>query len=165
MALRTHNLAPGRLKKRLWWIRWSDVSRCRKAMQNHFLHPGHWKKRLGRSSLSDVLCRRLNLRTYNLLLERLKKRLWYSRWSDDSRSRTPCKLIFCILSIEKSDVDGLVSDVLGRRMAQRTLNVSSRRLKNVFGEFAEAMFQGVERQCEPFFYILNIEISDLDKVA
>jgi hypothetical protein len=32
-------------------------------------------------------------------------------------------------------------------------------LKNVFDEVAEAM------QCEPSFYILSIEISDLDKVA
>jgi hypothetical protein len=129
MALITHNVAPGRIKKRLWWIRWSDVSRCPKAMQNHFLHPGHRKKRLGRSRLSDVLCRRLDLRTYNLLSECLKKRLWYSRWSDFSRSLTPCNLIFCILSIEKSDMDGLISDVLDRRMAQRTLNLSSRSLK------------------------------------
>jgi hypothetical protein len=36
-------LASGRLKKLHWWIRWSDVSRCRKAMWTHFLHPGHRK--------------------------------------------------------------------------------------------------------------------------
>jgi hypothetical protein len=27
----------------LWWIRWSDVSRLRKALRNHSLHPGHRK--------------------------------------------------------------------------------------------------------------------------
>jgi hypothetical protein len=28
MALRTHNLPSERIKKRLWWNRWSHVSRC-----------------------------------------------------------------------------------------------------------------------------------------
>jgi hypothetical protein len=55
MALRTHNLRAGRLKKLLRWSRWSDVSRCRKTMRTDFLHPGHGKKRLGPSCLSVVL--------------------------------------------------------------------------------------------------------------
>jgi hypothetical protein len=53
MALTTRNLPSGRLYNRLWWSRWSDVSRHRKATRNHILHPGHRKKRLLRSHLSD----------------------------------------------------------------------------------------------------------------
>jgi hypothetical protein len=36
----------------------------------------------------------------------------------------PCEKIFGILGIEKSDLDGRLSDVLSRRMAQRTHNFS-----------------------------------------
>jgi hypothetical protein len=39
MALRTHNPPSRHLKKLLCWSRWSDVSRCRKAIRNHFLLP------------------------------------------------------------------------------------------------------------------------------
>jgi hypothetical protein len=77
-------------------------------MQNHFLHTGLRKKRLVRSRLSDVLCRRLDLRNYNLLLERLKNDFCTV---DELIFQTPCKLIFCILSIEKSDIDVLICDV------------------------------------------------------
>jgi hypothetical protein len=38
-------------------------------------------------------------------------------------------------------------------------------LKNEFGEVDEAMFQGVERPCEPIFCIQGIEKSYLDEVA
>jgi hypothetical protein len=38
-------------------------------------------------------------------------------------------------------------------------------LKNDFGEVDEAMFQGVDRQCEPIFCILDIEKSDFYEVA
>jgi hypothetical protein len=38
-------------------------------------------------------------------------------------------------------------------------------LANDFGEFDEAMFQGVERPYELIFCILSIEKSDLDEVA
>jgi hypothetical protein len=72
MALRTHILPSGRLKKQLCWSRWSDVSRCRNTRRNHFLHPGHRKKRLGWSRLSDVLIRRRALRTHKMPSGRLK---------------------------------------------------------------------------------------------
>jgi hypothetical protein len=51
IGLSTNNLQSGRIKKRLWWSRWSDISRCRKAIRIHFLHPVHRKKRLGRIRL------------------------------------------------------------------------------------------------------------------
>jgi hypothetical protein len=162
MALRTPNLHPGVLKKRLWWSRWRDVKMCRRAMQTHFLNPGHRKKRFERSRfseffsmrmaltiiicflnvlkndlgavdklkfqvtkamlthllhpahrkkrierirLSDDLSRRTALRTHKLSSRRHKKRLWWIRWSDVSRCQRPCDLIFCILGIEKSDLD------------------------------------------------------------
>jgi hypothetical protein len=66
LAHRTNNLPFGSLKKRLWWIQWSDVWRCRKAMRTHFMHTGLRKKRLWRCRLSDVLSRRMALRTHNL---------------------------------------------------------------------------------------------------
>jgi hypothetical protein len=56
MALRTHNLISWSLKKRLWWIRGSDVSRCRKVIRTHFVYSEHRKKRLDWSRLCDVLC-------------------------------------------------------------------------------------------------------------
>jgi hypothetical protein len=37
-------------------------------------------------------------------------------------------------------------------------------LKNDFAEFDEALFQGVEMQCEIIFCILGIEESDFDEV-
>jgi hypothetical protein len=52
MVLRNYNLTSERIKKRLWWSRWSDVWRCPNAMRNLFLHPGHWKKRFERRRLS-----------------------------------------------------------------------------------------------------------------
>jgi hypothetical protein len=38
-------------------------------------------------------------------------------------------------------------------------------LKDVFGEFDEAMFEGDERPCELTFYILVIRISEMNKIA
>jgi hypothetical protein len=98
MALRTHNPPPARLKKRLWWSRWSDVSNCRKAIQTHLLRPGHRKKRHGRSRFSDVLSKRMALRTHNMPSERLKKRIWCSRRRDVSRCQRPCELISASLA-------------------------------------------------------------------
>jgi hypothetical protein len=79
VALRTHNLPCGLLKKRFWFRRRSVVSRCWKAMWNVFLHHVHRKKRHLRDRLNDVLSRRMALRTHNLTSDRLKKRLWWSR--------------------------------------------------------------------------------------
>jgi hypothetical protein len=53
-------------------------------------------------------------------------------------------------------------DVLSRRLALRTHNLTSGHLKNEFGEVDEEMFQGVERPCELIFYVLGIERSELD---
>jgi hypothetical protein len=49
----------------------------------------------------------------------------------------PCELIICFLDI----------------------------LNNDFGEVDEAMFQGVEKQCELIFFILGIRKSELVEVA
>jgi hypothetical protein len=103
MALRTQNLPSGRLKRRLWRSRWSDVSICRNAMRIHFLHSGHRIKRFGQSRLSDVLSRRMALRIHDLPSGRLNNRFWRSRWSNVSRCRWAIVLIFCISGIEKSD--------------------------------------------------------------
>jgi hypothetical protein len=81
MALRTHNLPSGRLKKRNCWSRWSDVWRCRKAMRNHFLHYRYRKKATWTKLHKDALSRRMTLRTHNLPSGRLKNQLWWSPWS------------------------------------------------------------------------------------
>jgi hypothetical protein len=49
------------LSKRLFWCRWSDISRCLNAIRTHFLHPVCPKKRLGRIRGSDVLNRGISL--------------------------------------------------------------------------------------------------------
>jgi hypothetical protein len=49
MALSTHNLPSERFTKRLWWSRWSDVSRCPNTMRNHFLNLGQRRKDLTKS--------------------------------------------------------------------------------------------------------------------
>jgi hypothetical protein len=128
MALRTHNLPSGRLKKRLLWSRCSDFWRCRKAMQNHFLHPGHRKKRLERSRLNDVLSRRMDLGIHNLPS-------WNQKTSGEFDEAMfqgvvmPCDLIFYILGIENWLVCSRLCDFLSRRMALRTHYLPSDRLK------------------------------------
>jgi hypothetical protein len=74
MDQRTNNLASERTKKRLRWSRWSDVSRCRRAMPTYFLHLRHRRKRLWRICVTDVLSRRMALRTHNLSSRLLKKK-------------------------------------------------------------------------------------------
>jgi hypothetical protein len=63
MALRIHNLPSARIKKRLLWIRWRDVSRCWKPMRTHFQHLGHRKKSGLDKVGCDVLSRWMALRT------------------------------------------------------------------------------------------------------
>jgi hypothetical protein len=50
-------------------------------------------------------------------------------------------------------------------MALRTPIMPSRRLKNVFGEVDEEIFEVIVRPYELIFCILSIEKSDLDEVA
>jgi hypothetical protein len=50
-------------------------------------------------------------------------------------------------------------------MALITHNLPSGRLKNVFGEIDEAVFQCVDKLYELIFWNLNIEKSDLDEFA
>jgi hypothetical protein len=49
MALQIHYLPSGRLKLRLCWSRWRDVSWCRKDKRTHFLYSVIKKKLFGRS--------------------------------------------------------------------------------------------------------------------
>jgi hypothetical protein len=57
------------------------------------------------------------------------------------------------------------SDVLSRRIALRTHNLPSRRLKKDFGEDDEALFQCVELPRELILCFLGIEMINLDEVA
>jgi hypothetical protein len=50
-----------------------------------------------------------------------------------------------------------LSDVLYRRIALRTKNLPSARLKDDFDEVDEAMFEGVEGPCVPIFCISGIK--------
>jgi hypothetical protein len=102
-ALRTHNLLSGRIKKRLLWIRWGNITRCRKALRTHFLYPGHRKKRVGWSRLSDVLSRPMALTTHNLPSESLKNQLCWSRWFDVSTCRKAMRTHFLHSVHRKSD--------------------------------------------------------------
>jgi hypothetical protein len=77
MALWSYILTSGSLKNRLCWTRWSDFSRCRKAVRPHFIHPEHRKKRLGWSSLSDFLIRPMAVRIHNVPSKCLKMRFWW----------------------------------------------------------------------------------------
>jgi hypothetical protein len=65
----------------------------------------------------------------------------------------PHELFFYILSIEKRDFGGLLSDVLSTRMALTSLNLPSWRVKNDFGEVYKAMFEVVGSPYELIFYI------------
>jgi hypothetical protein len=98
MALRTHNLPSGRLKKRLFWSRISDVSMCRKAMRNHFRHPAHRKKWLGRIRLNRLMI----LRTRNLPSGCFKNDFGEVDKAMFQGVERPCEFIFCILGTEKA---------------------------------------------------------------
>jgi hypothetical protein len=50
-------------------------------------------------------------------------------------------------------------------MALINHNLLSVRIKIRFGEVDEAMFEGVKMPCEPIFFLLGIQKSDLDEVA
>jgi hypothetical protein len=127
MALKTHNYSSGRLKKRHWPVRLSDVWRCRKAMRTHFLHPGQQKKkRLERNRLRDVSNRRMGLRTHNLPSVRHRIRSWWSRWSDVSRSPKAIKTHFLHPQHRKNRQGWIpLSNVLNRSMELRSNNMPS----------------------------------------
>jgi hypothetical protein len=129
MVFRTHNLQE-RLKKRLCWIRWSDVLRCRRPIRTNFMYPGHRIKWLGRSQLSDVLNRRMALRTQNLPSGRLKRRLWQMWWSVVS---TCWRVHVYPFSASRESKKWLswsrLSYVWNIRMTLRTQNLASARLK------------------------------------
>jgi hypothetical protein len=123
--MRTHNLFSSRLKKRISWIRWSNVSRCRKAMRTHFLHRGFRKKWLGRICVSNVL---MALRIHNLHSGRLRKRLWWSWWS--AVVEGPFEHIFSFYGHRKRRHGrSRLSDILIKRMALRTHNLPAGCLK------------------------------------
>jgi hypothetical protein len=94
IALRTRNFRSGRLKKRLWWIRWSNVSRYRKTMRTHFCNLGIEKKRFGQIYLSVDLSRRITLITHNLpswrlnLLKSMKG--WFKLSIGHTNTFSPC---------------------------------------------------------------------------
>jgi hypothetical protein len=143
MVLRTHNLPSGRHTKRHWWSR-NDVSRGLKGMRNHFLHPGHLKSGWDEIAFDD-LNRRMALRNNILPFERLKMRLRWCRWSDISWFLKAIPTHFVHSGHSKKRLGRSPgSDVLSRRIALRSNNVPSWRLKNYFGEDNEALFQSVE---------------------
>jgi hypothetical protein len=74
-----------------------------------------------------------------------------------------CEVIFCIMGIEKINLDGYLSDVLSGRMALRTHYLPSVFLKMRLCSCRTAMFHDDERKC--IFYILGIQKSELDEVA
>jgi hypothetical protein len=75
----------------------------------------------------------------------------------------PYELIFCNLSIEKSDLDEVMIKL--RECPWELIIYLLNVLKCDFGNDDEAMFHDVERPFEGFFYILSIEKNYLDEVA
>jgi hypothetical protein len=63
------------------------------------------KKRLGQSRLSDVLSRRMALGNRNLFSRRPKNDFVEVDEAIFQGVQGPCEHIFCILGIEKSDLD------------------------------------------------------------
>jgi hypothetical protein len=149
MTLKTYNLPSGRLKKRLWRSRWSDISRGRNATWTHFLHPEDRIKRLGWSRLSDVLSRRMALKTHNLRLNVVKND-FCGRWSDVSRCRKAMRMHFLHLCHKKIFLDEVACDNFSKRMGLRTHNQPSGRLKNEFGWDDELMFKMWKGQKKSF---------------
>jgi hypothetical protein len=66
---------------------------------------------------------------------------------------------------KKRKVGSFGTDVLCKRMVLRTNNVPFERLKMRLGEVEEAIFQCVESASILCFCILDIDKSDLNKVA
>jgi hypothetical protein len=158
MALRTHYLPSRRLEKRLWLSRWTNVSRWREAISTYFFLPVQRKKWLGRSYLINILSRWMAIRSHNLPSGRKKKRFCRSRWSDVSGRWKAMQTHFLHPGHQKKRiVRNRLSDVLTRWMCLSTHIFPSERLKNDFCEVDEAMFQGVERQCELILCFLDIE--------
>jgi hypothetical protein len=130
MVLRTHNLHSERLKMRLWWFRWSNVSWCRKAIWTHLQYSWHSIKQFGRNSGSDVLSRRMALRIQNHLSGRLKTRLWLIQCSDVSRFRNTMLTHFLHPGHRRKRLGRCrLSDDLIRLMVLWTHNLPSERLK------------------------------------
>jgi hypothetical protein len=124
------------------------------------------QKRFGRSRLSDLLSRRIVLRSHNQTSGRLENRICLSRFSNVSSCRKALWTHFLHLGIQKKRLWwSRLSDVLCRRLALRTHILHLDVLKSDFREVDEAMFQGVERQYELIFFILNIEKRDLEEVS
>jgi hypothetical protein len=90
MTLGTHNLPSGRLKKRLWWSRWSDVLGVRGPRENIFCILCI-KKATFMESKYD-LSRRVALRTHNLPCGHLKKRLWFRKRNLYQGVKGPCEM-------------------------------------------------------------------------
>jgi hypothetical protein len=105
MGMRTNNQPSGRLKIPLWWIQWSDISRCRKAIRTHFLHHEHRKKRLGWSRFRDVLCCERPWELKISLLDVLKNDFGEVVEAVFQGVERPCELIFFTVCFEKSDLD------------------------------------------------------------
>jgi hypothetical protein len=132
VALRTHNLSSERLKKGLWWRRWSDASCFRKGKRT-FSVSWESKKRLGRCRVSDVLIWRVALRTHILPSGNLKKRHCCSRWSDVSMGQKAIRTHFLSSKYPKKRLERIrFRNVWSSRMTQRTRNLPSGRFKNDF---------------------------------
>jgi hypothetical protein len=154
--LRTRNLHSGRLKKRLWCSRWSDVWMCQKSIRAYFLQPPHGNKRLGWSRLSDVLFRtwRLIICFVNVLKCDFGD-VDETMFHDVERT---FERIFLLLGIQKRVLDEVaVLMFLVCEWPWEFIICILDVLKNYFVEFEEAMFQGVKKPLELNFCNMSIE--------
>jgi hypothetical protein len=126
MVWRTHYLPPVRLKKRLCWSRWSDVWRCQKTMRNNFLHSAH------RAIFTESLkwC-------FNLMNGPENSKSESGRVKKNIKSLKRCFKVsramrnHILHSGHRKKLHWLyrLSDVLSRRMALRTDNMTTGRLR------------------------------------
>jgi hypothetical protein len=128
VALKTHNLPSGRLKKRLWW-KDEAIFNVSKAFRNWFPASRASKIWLERSRFNDVLSRRIALITNNLPSGRLIIRLLWSLWRVVLRCwKAMWNQIVNPGHWKKRLLLSTLSDVLSRRMGLRTHTLPSGRL-------------------------------------
>jgi hypothetical protein len=165
MDVRTHNLPTGRLKRRLCWSRWCDISRCRKAIRTHFLLSANHKNRLEWRPLSDVLSGQMALRTHNLPSEWLKIRLWWCRWIDVSRCQKPIRKHFPHSWYSKKRLRRCRGIYLCSRMSLINNNHPLGRLKKRLWWSRWNEVSRCRKAYDHIFCFLSFETNDTDEVG
>jgi hypothetical protein len=120
-------------------------------MQNHFPNSGHPKKATWR-----ILIWRMALRIDYLPSGHLILRLWWSQWSYFCRCRKAIRTHFLETGHQKRDLDEFAVSMFHVGKSPWEFIISLVLVLICFcGEVDEAMYQGTERPCELFFWIVG----------